>query len=256
MVRTTVVRHRVGSEEPLTRREETFVWARRRVSPRVRASASSGETHPEGRARAVRAARAGRGRLLRDGRGTEGFRCTHHTLPSRICVSVDAALDDTTAGAAAGARRRETALRSIFRGDAIRATRGVRSGRAERARTAKHPDEVKPALHQERTEVKGPISVEEIFSRFDAPSALATKRKPPSLIVYNAALRICFSTTGTSPGHAALYSRGRKIAASFPSSEPRSPAATSPAARLAVAAALEVFSKWRIVLSKIGRAHV
>jgi hypothetical protein len=72
--------------------------------------------------------------LLRDGRGTEGFRCTHHTLPSRICVSVDAALDDTTAGAAAGARRRETALRSIFRGDAIRATRGVRSGRGPNAR--------------------------------------------------------------------------------------------------------------------------
>ena len=134
MVRTTVVRHRVGSEEPLTRREETFERARRRVSPRVRASASSGETHPEGRARAVGAARAGRGRLLRDGRVTEGFRCTHHTLPSRICVSVDAALDDTTAGAAAGARRRETALRSIFRGDAIRATRGVRSGRGPNAR--------------------------------------------------------------------------------------------------------------------------
>lgn len=135
MVRTTVVRHRVGSEEPLTRREETFAYcATEGVAEGSRSAHPDGETHPEGRARAVGAARAGRARLLRDGRVTEGFRCTHHTLPSRICVSVDAALDDATAGAAAGARRRETALRSIFRGDAIRATRGVRSGRGPNAR--------------------------------------------------------------------------------------------------------------------------
>ena len=43
-------------------------------------------------------------------------------------MRVDAALDDATAGAAAGARRRETALRSIFRGYATRATREVPVG--------------------------------------------------------------------------------------------------------------------------------
>ena len=172
-----------------------------RASPGITGARERALGFPRRRGKKKSHAREGtRGRAGDRGRARAG---THHTLPSRICVSVDAERD--AAGETAGASaRRETARRSI----ALEPARVQKSRRGVgRAARTNHPggNESRQRDLTSRSQVSRSRG-ETVSCGFS--SVLTTLRRTrgarrPSSSLHFRASAICFSTTGRSSGHAA-----------------------------------------------------